>query len=656
MHQHMADVYGIAAHPARPFLYCSVSRDTTLRFWSLEGVAGSAKIRSVIDGGLRSCIGDASACFKAGFHDTLTPVLCGAASQTLSKELCDFRSHSRLVELYARLFDFFGGGDGMEELWSIVKTHAALEEGAAIPAGADLPNGLHVLSERVVHGNELVSKSRDLASRLEARGVFMIGDHRLKRVERLERAANHLLVSGDLRGYICIMVSLDRWEHALAMAPGVSMEFWRELADQYVEHLSHGEGMASSEAANVLPVRLASGRIKKALAWLVEQNDLLGGRTLARAVTEGSYMCAMERNDGEEGPAAPATAESKLASSSSSGGSKVGGGSDGRGAKHAPAGAKETNGGQAEWQDRALDALTQHLADKYAKCGEPILAAAAHLSIQKVSDAIQVLMQGNEVELCYAITQALRLGLDESDKVIAELARRSEAMDDFPLAAKLLEEMTRKGSPDDFITGEYAPQLLIARAAWRGGSEEAPAKLYERFSLRSPEQFSDDGEVHLRRGDHIAAIRCMVMAGKGERAVGFGLTHLRSCCEDLGCDSEVSRGFITNLLQLLSCVDATSLPTDLLEELLVYANYLGAIKAGTFGYTTILSRICDNAIELMNRVCKRQGKNAFPKEMTAGALGLMHARALLAAGQGARDVLIRLRDDKGLGPKDLEQA
>lgn len=31
---HHADVYGLACHPARPFLLASCSRDTTLRLWS----------------------------------------------------------------------------------------------------------------------------------------------------------------------------------------------------------------------------------------------------------------------------------------------------------------------------------------------------------------------------------------------------------------------------------------------------------------------------------------------------------------------------------------------------------------------------------------------------------------------------------------------
>lgn len=33
---HHADVYGLSCHPDRPFMFCSSSRDTSLRFFSLE--------------------------------------------------------------------------------------------------------------------------------------------------------------------------------------------------------------------------------------------------------------------------------------------------------------------------------------------------------------------------------------------------------------------------------------------------------------------------------------------------------------------------------------------------------------------------------------------------------------------------------------------
>ncbi len=41
----MADIYSIAAHPERPFQFLSTSRDTSMRTFSLEGIATTAKVR-----------------------------------------------------------------------------------------------------------------------------------------------------------------------------------------------------------------------------------------------------------------------------------------------------------------------------------------------------------------------------------------------------------------------------------------------------------------------------------------------------------------------------------------------------------------------------------------------------------------------------------
>ncbi len=41
---HYADVYGITSHPQRPFMYVSCSRDTSLRFWNLEGITSKLMV------------------------------------------------------------------------------------------------------------------------------------------------------------------------------------------------------------------------------------------------------------------------------------------------------------------------------------------------------------------------------------------------------------------------------------------------------------------------------------------------------------------------------------------------------------------------------------------------------------------------------------
>jgi WD40 repeat protein len=50
---HHADVYGLCVHPARPFLFVSSSRDTSLRVWRLELPVTSALCARTLLGGAR---------------------------------------------------------------------------------------------------------------------------------------------------------------------------------------------------------------------------------------------------------------------------------------------------------------------------------------------------------------------------------------------------------------------------------------------------------------------------------------------------------------------------------------------------------------------------------------------------------------------------
>ena len=46
---HNSDVYGITFHPARPFLFASCSRDTTIRLFNIDGLVSSLKMQLLYD-------------------------------------------------------------------------------------------------------------------------------------------------------------------------------------------------------------------------------------------------------------------------------------------------------------------------------------------------------------------------------------------------------------------------------------------------------------------------------------------------------------------------------------------------------------------------------------------------------------------------------
>lgn len=46
---HGSDVYGLSFHPERPFVFASSSRDTTIRFFTLDGLISSLKTQLLSD-------------------------------------------------------------------------------------------------------------------------------------------------------------------------------------------------------------------------------------------------------------------------------------------------------------------------------------------------------------------------------------------------------------------------------------------------------------------------------------------------------------------------------------------------------------------------------------------------------------------------------
>jgi hypothetical protein len=100
------------------------------------------------------------------FPLSVTPVLTGTASRACAAVLRSLRSENRLFELYRTLFDFFGGCDGCEELWSTV-AHCSngLSNGlstAVPPQGQVEADGLDMVRERVVHVSQLVPRAQVL--------------------------------------------------------------------------------------------------------------------------------------------------------------------------------------------------------------------------------------------------------------------------------------------------------------------------------------------------------------------------------------------------------------------------------------------------------------------------------------------------------------
>ena len=101
---HNADVYGLAAHEDRPFVYVSCSRDTSIRFWSLEEMFQGVFLKILLEEKKWEEVFEKIDVFpKEG--DAM--MLCGASSKKLKKELIEMRKDGDLVGAYEKIMKFF---------------------------------------------------------------------------------------------------------------------------------------------------------------------------------------------------------------------------------------------------------------------------------------------------------------------------------------------------------------------------------------------------------------------------------------------------------------------------------------------------------------------------------------------------------------------
>lgn len=372
LYDHQADIYGLDSHKDRPFVFASSSRDTSLRFWSVENLVMPVKLRCLLNKGVfpKDCIGTVA----QAMEEKSVCLLAGPVSKQVREE-CQSRDE---VSAVAKACLFFSGNRGLKDLWRLVRRLKGITAPCAELSGDDTV---------IAHMDDLADSSIAEAKGLEvSRGLG-----RKKAAERCEEAAIKYLKLGDLRKYCEIMVQLNKWEKALSIAPGVSMAYWRQLSKQYSDHLAESE-----PADTIIPHLIANGDRKGAVKILMA-HDQLEDALLLTSVNGGDLEDSEPETGLTESKSDQADQDSSPISSSKSDSSSISG---------------------------SLRELTSLLANKYFLDGESVLAACCFLSIGDPKGAIQVLLRADEFELAWVIAKALEVSV--SEPLSLYMARRCE--------------------------------------------------------------------------------------------------------------------------------------------------------------------------------------------------------------------------------------
>lgn len=253
--------------------------------------------------------------------DTILPLALGGKESRMLFALSTSSSFQRrslqtsdgleLAAAYYKLFSFFNGStSGMMDLWEMAidcleqrkkrsgnanNTKTGTSKTSFFQAIASSSGNLlrpaHL--RQVMHEEESSAQAKLEARKLAAgrlsssampgstgRKIMDLGGPTAE--DNMLTAAMAYARLGDFGKYCALMVELGRWEAALAMAPAVSLDYWRSLSTRYAQHLQQGQQQQSGQSDACVPHLLAVGRDADAVDYYLSHQQFSLAMTVAK--------------------------------------------------------------------------------------------------------------------------------------------------------------------------------------------------------------------------------------------------------------------------------------------------------------------------------------------------------------------------------------
>ena len=561
---HAADVYALAAHPDRPFSYFSCSRDSTIRMWEMEGVVRLSLVQSVWSS---SCESGRS---NSQQDDSSTKgfVLAGKTSLIISHKLgspsnafssseipcgTDLSIDERIefAKKYYILFNFYCGNNGCLDVWECALSLLLGEMTGSTPG--PLPSSLLLRpgSCRLIQprGEFLMNAESDARKcdtvKINARGENMSE----KNKNQLLQAAQLYARVGNYAKYCSIMVELGRHHEALAMAPCVSLDYWRELS------LSFANDLATKSSELCVPYFIGVGKEDAAINYYLNRDDMQSAVLVASKAEAGTTLPTMR---------ARTPPRTQVVQVGSAGGySRSAFASEITATASAAMGLNKPKG--------YVKAVSHAYADRLVLGGKPILAAAQHLSTGNFKDAVKLLTSCGEYELSLAL--ALCFKIKNTDEIKTLLAQRVSDQGGMLLAIEILDSTS-----GDEMTKETEKCFLVSRHYSRPDEEQAKAFL-KNNSLRSRSAWDNLANEKEMMGSDGESIVPLIISNQYTKAVTLSLAFLRNFVRD---PLELPAGGKT-VLRGLKFVRASFVETRLRASFLMHMLWFGSHEAAELG-------------------------------------------------------------------------
>lgn len=484
--------------------------------------------------------------------------------------------------------------------------------------------------------------------------------------EKLREAAEGYLKIGDFEHYCNIMAEVGEWEKALMAAPAVGHDFWSELMRRYVRSRAEMSGIDRVATSELAPSMLALGDVDMLLERMEGDGRLEDAFLVACASSAGAFggvakaggapgaSGQLRANAGPRagweagvgaGKDAPAQGASPLHGQSLSRLPSLGAlpplevprastidrhtlppigalslGSNGSARSSNGAGGAESvrdsrsSAGSSRFAPiperlERLRAVARRIADEKAAKGLCVVGAAHSLSVDDVDSAVDCLLRGDELEVAWALCDALgaRAGLRVRRRAAILLAHacvefgaHAEALRalaigeaNLPLEAA---ETDSVGGEQAWGTGPTSYRAMICAALRPPAGEEAEAAadaLYAAAGIESPRRQLQASEA--TTGIERAA-RLLLSRTQSSRAAEIAVAAAQALVDVAAWDPRSdAASAIVRVLRPLRLADVT---VGVRDAVLCLSIYLGAFDAALCGYTPVVGPMLTNAVNL----------------------------------------------------------
>jgi len=523
---HAADVYGLTCHRQRPFILASSSRDSTVRIWALDyftkplylhvlcgyPFSDLLKVQSAEDPGTEQSMQDNCWKLSGSFSSHVHSLIEHEADQKCKK----------VAKLFSQLFL---PPYGLKNFWVLI---SILLDEDKVQLPLDYTKGIMHTQHAVKYK---VSQAQELEIARASNFTFSIG--KPSKDAQLLEAANLQLKMGQLERYCEILLEIGEWDKAMAVAPGVSLDYWRSLTKRRAEQL------IMEDSTDSVPYCVATGDIEQLIEFFVNRCQLQDAVMIAQAACEGYF------------PNVPESGQSRDL--------KV------------PSLQKESvpNGENYLQQSgpRLLQETSERLADWYFKDAQPVLSSCCHLAVGDVKNAIAKLIRSNELELAVSVCRIVPNSKDLLEISTLLLSKRCEKFGKWNDALSLIKSL------------ENAKKHVIKLCARFSGTSQEINEFHAKAELPSMEDCQIEANKCKEANNMVEALEYMVLSTHPENALEVGLSFIKG----IFAKKFWSLDDILPVVDVLSSIRSDKLQqgklTRLRNELLVVSAYIGALHA-----------------------------------------------------------------------------